>query len=158
MFYDGQHVSYVGLDPQRIGDRGRVLQAEAHGAHVLWISGALNNQVVYTDGMDMAPLSRVSNHQDGLEDSLEVGEYTAHTAVRVAYDDGGEVGVLNYMAEQGYLAAFASIADETLSFVASRIRQDPGFAVVAAQLDDDEAADLVRLAAAVLMRDAFTED
>jgi hypothetical protein len=40
--------------------------------------------------------------------------------------------------------------------VASRIRADASFRVVIADLDDDEAESVLRLASACLIRDAFT--
>lgn len=156
MLTDGQPVTYVGLDPNRIGDRGRVLQSEASGAHVLWQTGSLVNQIVYTDDMDIAPVGRVVA-SDSLDDSLEYG-IVSTSAVRQAMDDGGEVAVLNFMSEHGHLAGFQQIAEEALQFIASRIRSDEQMRAITAQLEDDEAEALISLASHVLVRDAFTDE
>jgi hypothetical protein len=156
MLTDGQPVTYVGVDPQRIGDRGRVLQGEQGGAHVLWQTGARLNNIEWTDDEDLAPFGKVA-HVDGLDDSLEYG-IVSTSAVRQAMEDGGEVAVLNFMAEHGHLAGFQAIAEEALQFIAARIRAEEAVRSVTAQLDEDEAAALVSLAAHVLVRDAFSDE
>lgn len=157
---DGQQVSYIGLDGHitdpALGDRGKVLAVGQTASHVLWTTGHLADQITLTDNYDLAIVGRALE-SDGLEDSLEYGTIIT-TAVRDAYDDGGEVAVLNFMAEQGHLACFHDIAEDTIQFIASRLRQDAGFQAVASHLEEDERESLVLLATHVLLRDAFTEE
>lgn len=157
---DGQKVSYIGPDDQGLvlGDRGEVISAAGSASHVLWTSGALKDEVVLIDNMDIAPVGKQTQAKvaDGLDDSLEVGVFTV-TAAREMYDEAGEVGLLNEMAAQGFLASFVAIAQEASDLIQTRIRNDPSFRAVTAQLEDEEADSLVRLASFVLVRDAFGE-
>lgn len=156
---DGQTVSYIGPGNGGIdlGDTGKVLSAGATGSHVLWSTGVLTNQIVLVDNLDLAPMGRQAS-LDGLDDSLDVVDAMSFSAARNAYDLGGEVGVLNQMAEEGLLAAFGSIAEDAYEFIAGRVRQDPSFRAVTSQLDDDEGEALIALASHVLLRDAFGVD
>lgn len=158
---DGQKVSYVGppTDGLQMGDRGEILSAAAHGSHVLFSTGSRKGGVVFVDHIDLAfgQGKKVATIQDGLDDSLDVGTLGV-TATREVFENSGEVGLLNVMAEQGHLASFASIAQEAHDLIQMRIRNDPSFRSVTAQLDDEEGEAVIRLAAAVLMRDAFGVD
>lgn len=154
---EGCRVSYVGdgSDGRALGDRGRLLVRSGGKGHVNWDDG----QVTMHD-LDFLAASSGQTRQaavappDGLEDSLEVGPITM-VGVRGVYDTEGGVGVLNAMATTGVLAAFPEIAAQAQHFVAGRIREDPSFHAVVAQLDDDEAEELVALASQVLLRDAW---
>lgn len=154
MMREGSKVSYTGMDADGVslGDQGAVLAASGPRAEVMWYTGSRTNQVTIVDEFDLVVTgSRVS---DGLEDSLEVGGLVTFSA-RHAYDEGGEVAILNQMADAGHLAAFADIAEEALSMVAARLRQDASFRAVTAQLDEEEAEGVLRLASSCLIRDAF---
>ncbi len=158
MIYDGSRVEYSGLGEGSLvhGDQGAALVVSGTCAHVQWKTGALAGQVtpVHTD--DLLPLgSRQGAVEDSLDDSLEVSGLGTFTA-RQIYDEGGSQGLLNAMADTGRLAAFQEIAEEALSLVASRIRTSPSFIALSAHLDEDEAEETIRLASAVLIRDAFT--
>lgn len=157
---DGQKVSYIGPDDNglTLGDRGEVISAAATGSHVLFTTGAQANEVVLIDNMDLAPVGKQTQAkvEDGLDDSLEVGVISV-TAAREMFDEVGEVGLLNEMAAQGHLLSFTAIAQEAADLIQSRIRNDPSFRAVTAQLEDEEADSLVRLASFVLVRDAFGE-
>ena len=154
MMREGSKVSYTGMDADGVtlGDQGRVLATDGSRAEVLWYTGARTNQVTVADGYDLVVTgSRVA---DSLEDSLEVGGLVTFSA-RHTYDQGGEVALLNQMAEAGHLAAFADIAEDALNLVASRLRHDASFRAVTAQLDEEEAEGVLRLASSCLIRDAF---
>jgi hypothetical protein len=157
MMREGSKVSYTGMDADGVslGDQGRVLLTDGSRAEVLWHTGARINQVTVAAEFDLVVTG--SRASDGLEDSLEVGGLVTFSA-RHAYDEGGEVAILNQMADAGHLAAFADIAEEALSMVASRLRQDASFRAVTAQLEEEEAEGVLRLASACLIRDAFSEE
>lgn len=153
---DGQTVTYIGpgMNGLAIGDQGKVLSAERDSCHVLWASGALHNQIVLVGNFDLAPIGRQAT-LDGLEDCLDVDSGISTSATRDIFDTGGEIGLLNQMAEEGHLASFAAIAEDAYEFIASRVRQDPAFRSITAHLDEDEGEALIRLASHVLLRDAF---
>lgn len=155
---DGQRVSYVGqeVDGLAMGDRGEVLSAAQDASHVLWSTGKRAGFVDLVDHLDLATTQKkvAVTVEDGLDDSLDVGTLSV-SATREVYDEAGETGVLNTMAEAGHLTSFAAIAQEAHDLITMRIRQDPSFRAVTAQLDDEEGESVIRLAAAVLMRDAF---
>lgn len=158
---DGQRVSYIGdgREGLALGDKGQVLVVEGRSSHVLWATGSLKGQVTLTDHFDIVAQGKaqtVASFDPEQDDSLEVGGITT-TAVRDLYDADGEAGVLNWMANAGHLASFQAIAEEAHTFIVARLRQDPSFQVVANNLDDDENESVIRLAASVLLRDAFGE-
>lgn len=158
MIVEGSAVSYTGLDGDDLcqGDQGRVLSVSGPVVHVMWSTGAYLGDVLPVYESDLVSLAAIDD-SDPLTDSLEVGSLSTFSA-RQAYDSGGEVAVLNEMAEAGNLAVFASIAEDALSLVASRIRCDPAFHLAVAELDEDEAESVLRLASVCLVRDAFGLD
>lgn len=149
---EGEEVTYVGPDTEglRTGDVGTLMMlASATAAHVQ----APNQGIYLVDVYDLAPAT-ASRTVDPLADSLEFGGLTTF-ATRQVYDLGGSTGVINAMAQAGHLTGFGDIAEEALALVASRIRQDPSFRAVTASLEDEEAEDVLRTAAASLIVDAF---
>lgn len=157
MLDDGSRVAYTGVGGGPLaGDEGAVLVTDGHAAHVQWKTGALAGQVTLVDTVDLVPLSaRRGAVEAALDDSLEVAGVGTFTA-RQIYDDGGSEGLLNAMAEAGHLAAFTPIAEEALALVTGRLRACASIQQVVSHLEDDEADEVVRTAAAVLIRDAFT--
>lgn len=153
---DGARVSYVGdeTDGRALGDRGHLLVRQGSLGHVKWDDGTITPHrmdfLAKAHGGPSVPHQR----RDELDDSLDVGPIHA-TGVRGTYDTEGSPGVLNALSSSGALVAFPSIAEDALAFVAQRIRQETVFRQAATELDDDETEDLVRLASAVLLRDAF---
>lgn len=158
MLYDGCRVTYTGvkdglLDP---GDQGSILVTSGHCAHVQWKTGALAGQVLLVDTSDLETLgSRQGAVEESLDDSLEVSGLGTFTA-RQIYDEGGSQALLNAMADSGKLSAFQEIAEEALALVAGRIRASASFTALASHLDEDESEEMVRLASAALIRDAFS--
>lgn len=158
---DGQRVSYIGpeVEGRSLGDRGEVISAARDASHVLWHTGKRTGHVDLVDHYDLSLGQKkvAATIDDGLDDSLDVGTL-AVTGAREIYDEAGETGILNTMAEGGHLASFTAIAEEAHALIQTRIRNDPSFRSVTAQLDDEESESVIRLAAAVLMRDAFGVD
>lgn len=156
MVCEGSNVSYAGVDGDDLltGDQGRVLSVADTVAHVLWATGSCVNRVLPVYDTDLVSLGSSEAAQDVLGDCLEVGGLVTFSS-RQAYDTGGEVAVLDAMAEAGHLAMFADVAQDALALVASRIRSDASFRAVVADLDEDEAESVLRLASACLVRDAF---
>ena len=157
---DGEKVRWVGSDgPDKpgVGDTGTVLTASGSAGHVLWSTGALRGRTTLCEDLDVVPTRTVARTsvQAALEDSLEVGH---HLAVRETFEESGETGLINAMAERGYLAGLTRIAEEAASLVAARLREEPAFARVLADLDASEGDALVTTASMVLLRDAFTPD
>lgn len=162
-FYEGQAVSYVGDGQQglTLGAHGRLLAFASSGSagHVHWLDGPLRGQVtVHELGTEVLPSTKkFAAVHDGLEDSLEVGPIQ-HTSARAVYDLEGSAGVLSLLASSGHLANFEQIADDANAFVQGRIRAEASVREALAQLDDEEASELVALASRVLLRDAFGPD
>lgn len=157
MIHDGTRITYTGPQdgPLKPGDQGSVLAVSGHAAHVQWRTGALAGQVQLMDADDLQPLgSRQGALEDALDDSLDVAGLGTFTA-RQLYDETGPSGLLNAMADAGKLAAFQDIAEEALTLITERLRTSASFTALAAHLDDDEADQIIRMASAALIRDAF---
>lgn len=160
MIYDGCRVTYTGLGDNGLAfdDQGLVLVASDGGAHVHWKTGALADQVTLVDARDLVMLgSRPQAVEAALDDSLEVSGLGTFTA-RQIFDEGGSEALLNVMVDAGHLSSFGSIAEEALTLVVGRIRSADAIRQVVCHLDDAEADEVVRLAAAALIRDAFNPD
>lgn len=158
MNLEGRTVSYVG-DPRAdlaVGDRGRVLSSNGDCCHVMWATGASTGQVslLPVDEVVVGRRQAASAPTDPLEDSLAVPSLSA-VAVVETFDAEGPAGLLNALAEAGMLASFAQIAEEAVTHVAARLCQDEEFRAVLGQLDPEDGSELVSLASAVLLRDAF---
>ena len=154
MLRDGDEVYYSG-DGQhggQVGDVGRVLSAGGGAAHVKWASGGRAGLVSLEDADDLEPRRTVAAL---LEDSIEFGDLRVEAA-REAYDEQGAHGVLAMLAERGHLMSFAEIAEEALTLVAARVRRDPSVREAIGQLDEDEGDQVVRVASAALIYDAFS--
>jgi hypothetical protein len=157
---EGQLASYVGDGHTGIslGAQGEVLAFAGHGAHVTLVprddlaalsSGNRARQQYVASQVVMGGLA------DELDDSLDVGAPPLSTVASVQQSEG-TVGVLNMLAAQGYLQrSLSTLNEEVMSVVAHRIRQDPGVREVTAQLDDDDAEDLVQLASLNFLQNSF---
>lgn len=155
---EGSRVTYVGdAHPSLVvGDQGRVLVYEGNAVHIQWVTGSRKSQVDMLDPMDVTSVVKQGS-ADGMDDSLDIGTMVV-TSARDVFDTEGEVGLLNLMADHGHLAAFQLIASTALIGIQADIRADPSFRAVMAQLEDEEADSLVRLASLALLRDAFGTD
>lgn len=156
--HEGSRVSYIGdgRDGRVLGEHGTLLVRSGSKGTVRWEDSSISD--AYLD--DLAPVTRgrvaVRDDSLGLDDSLEVGSIQA-IGVRGLFDREGSVGVLNAMATHGSLSGFSEIAQDALAYVAQRIRSEPAFREVVAQLDDDESEELFTTASQALLRDAFGE-
>lgn len=158
MIYDGCSVEYTGQETDSLvpGNQGSVLVVSGHSAHVQWKTGGMAGQVTLQDSDDLSPSrGRHEAVEASLDDSLEVSGLGTFTA-RQIYDEGGSGALLNAMADSGKLSSFRDIAEEALALIAGRIRTSASFTALASHLDEDEADEMVRLAAATLIRDAFS--
>lgn len=155
MMREGAKVAYTGAEEGglEVGDRGKVVSVDGNICHVLWTSGAKVHQITPHYDSTLVTVTGASNDH-GLDDSLEVGSLLTFSA-RNSFDAGGSVQVVSEMAEMGHLGTFSEIAEEALSLVAARVRQDPSFRMVTADLEEDEAEEVYRIASACLIRDAF---
>lgn len=163
MLREGDVVSWVGTGAPggpAVGDVGRVASSSGNSGHVLWTTGSRSGRVDLVAEWDVVPAPTVpkTGHSvtASLTDSLSMDG--VHTAVRDTFEESGPAGLLSAMHALGDLACFATIAEEALILVATRLREDPQFAHTLAALDDPDADSLVSLASSVLLRDAFTEE
>jgi hypothetical protein len=160
MLYDGCRVVYTGADdgPLRMDDQGAVMVLGERSAHVQWRTGSLAGQISLVDSRDLLPVeARRGAVEAALDDSLEVAGLGVFTA-RQIYDEGGAEGLLNAMVDAGHLASFTTIAEEALALVTGRLRASAALHGVTSHLEEAEAEDVVRTAAAALIRDAFSVD
>lgn len=158
MIREGSTVVYTGLvldNTPALGDAGTVIALDpvSHTAHVMWSEGA---RAYCTDPMYLHSLAAKGRNDDGLDDSLEVGQLSF--SARKVFDSEGPEMLVSAMSEFGHLGSFATYAEEAVALVASRIRSDPEFRAVIAELDEDEAETVFRTASICLIRDAFQED
>lgn len=154
---EGSRVTHLGTG-ELFGHTGKLLVRAGQGGHVKWASGPQIGRVTMVDIDDLVPAAAVPRtaavDRDELEDSLEVGGLS-FSAVQHMQAIEGTVGVLHFAANSGYLANFQDIAEETFLHVAGRVRQDPAFREVLAQLDENDGDALVTLATRSLLHDAF---
>lgn len=151
---DGARVAYAGDgdDGLSVDDRGKVLSAGMSGSHVLWSTGSRTGEITLTANHDLVPVEGARIVYDDLDSGCLVT-----FAVRDVHNRRGAAGLLNAMNDEGHLATTAALAEEALALVATRLRQDPSFKEVLAQLEPDDGAEFVTFAAAVILRDAFRE-
>lgn len=155
---EGSKVVYVGDDPRvGVGTVGQILaHADSASSHVQWAGGDRSGAVDVISHEELIPhrthgtKATQSHASAGFEDSLE-HQALLRFAVRETYDNYGEDGVINALSETGTLASLAPLAGDVIGAIGSKLRQDPEFSLVLAQLDDQEADGLlVRVAVALL--------
>lgn len=146
--YTGQTVKWNGIgDPAR----GHIVAvAGKDSVHVKWATGPNAGDITITDVYDLDPF--VSNRITEKEDPLHL------TAVRRAYDQDGESGVLNFLSSHKYLDTWNDIAQDVLDYAEQRIRVDASMELVDEQLSTSERTLVIQAAALALLRDAFSED
>lgn len=144
IFYEGEPVHWTGSPVQAEGH----IVALAGGntaAHVKWASGPDAGHMTVVDLYDIEPVT-----------ASKVEEDPFHlTAVRRAYDDEREAGVLNFLASNEYLDSWTGLAKDVLIYVEDRLRRDASMELVDEQLTAAEAQQVVKTAALTLLRDAF---
>lgn len=146
--YEGQTVQWSG-DGQSA--RGHIVAiAGRDTVHVKWATGPEAGSITMTDVYELDPF--VANRVSEKEDPLHL------TAVRKAFDQDGESGVLNFLSSHKYLATWQEIARDILDYAEQRIRVDASMELVDEQLTPQERGMVVQAAALALLRDAFSEE
>lgn len=148
VLYEGQTVKWTGDD---VSARGHIVAvAGKDSVHVKWATGPNAGDITVTDVYDLDPF--VSNKVVEKEDPLHL------TAVRRAYDQDAEAGVLNFLAKHKYLDTWQTIAKDVLDYAEQRIRIDASMELVDEQLSNQERGLVIQAAALALLRDAFSEE
>lgn len=149
---EGARVSYVGDDAggPALGDQGRVVAHSGSASHVRWLTGQATGQITLVAHEDLVQPTAARM----VDDDLSSGPLVA-IAVREVYDETGEVGLLNALAEAGHLAAFSEIAEEALGFVQGKVASDPSVAEALSHLESNEQMEVLSFLTAALLRDAF---
>ena len=146
IFYEGSPVEWTGGGFQA---EGHIVVLGTNAAHVKWTSGPSADQITFTDLFDIEPVTASAKPQ---EDPLHL------TAVRRAFDNDREVGVLNFLASNKYLASWPKIAQDVIAYTEARIQADSSMELVDEQLSIPERNAVVTQAALALLRDAFADD
>lgn len=160
---EGQKVAYVGDDVMvGVGTLGKVLASAGSAQHVQWLDGARTGQVDLIPADDLVPYRMAQRNEDGsvaaqFEATLDMPSMVT-VSVRDTYDTYGEEGLLNALDDAGHLATLSEYANDAISTVAGRLRQDPTFALVLGQLDEFEAESLLVRVAVGLLAPATEED
>lgn len=143
IFHDGDAVEWAGGGGFRA--EGHIIAAGTNSAHVKWASGPDSEHITLVNLFDIEPVTAK------LDDPFHL------TAVRNAYDNSQEVGVLNFLASNNYLDSWTGIASDILVYAESCIRKDASMELVDEQLTGAEKQAVVTAAALALLRDAFGE-
>lgn len=148
---EGLKVSYIGDpgDDLDIGDTGKVIASDGQASHIRWLTGKSEGQITFNDDFDLVVISKEVGYDDLMSGSLVT------VAVRNTFDKLGQAGLLNALNDEGHLSVFQPIAEEAISMVAARIRQDASFVEVLSELDSEEGNDFVTYASLALLNDAF---
>lgn len=157
--HDGGRVVYAGHEQEGLvpGMQGRVLSCTALYGHVQWLEGPHKGQVGLYPVEDLAAVGRMPSSDPGrsvsasLNDSLEVGSLVSVTSAKEAYDVMGGEGLVAHLASGGYLSAYASLAEEALQQLVDGLSHDMVIRQVIAQMDPEEAEDVLRRSATLLL-------
>jgi hypothetical protein len=157
--HDGGKVVYAGQEQDGLlpGVHGRVLSCTALYGHVQWLEGPHKGDVGLYPVEDLAAVGRMPSGDPGrsvgasLNDSLEVGSLVSVASAKEAYDVMGGEGLVSHLASAGYLAAYASMAEDVLQQLVSGLSHDPVIRQVIAQMDPEEAEDVLRRSATLLL-------
>lgn len=157
--HDGGKVVYAGQEHEGLtpGTQGKVLSCTALYGHVQWLEGPHKDKVGLYPIDDLATVGRLPSADPSrsvsasLNDSLEVGSLVSVASAREAYDSMGGEGLVSHLASGGYLSAYSSLAEDALQQVISGLSRDPVIMQVTAQMDPEEAEDVLRRSAALLL-------
>lgn len=154
--HNGGKVVYVGGDEDPgYGAHGHVLSCTAAYAHVQWLEGPHQGRVglYMAEDLDEAPASR-SIVTASLDDSLEVGSLVSLASAQEAYEETGGEGLVSHLASAGHLAAYSQVAEEALQLITARLQQDPVLHQLTSSMDPEEADEVFRTAAHMLLSDS----
>jgi hypothetical protein len=157
MHSNGDEVVYTGVRERDLtsGVHGRVLSATAAYAHVQWLEGSRAGDVGLYGNDELAPA--VSYHRTvaaSLDDCLEVGSLVSLASAQEAYEESGSDGLVSHLASGGHLSSYSSVAEDLLQQVTAVLQQDPVLHQLTAQMDPDEADEVLRRAAMTLLSDS----
>lgn len=174
---EGRLATFIG-EGEDFGAEAEVLSTGASSAWVRFVTGARTGEIDLVDDLDLipvetrsryasapaplpvvpqpvlAPMAPVTASRDELDDSLDVG-LPMRVGAAAVQQTQGTLGVLTMLAHRGDLHRLSSVVDEALIMVANRIRNDSGICQVTAQLDEDDAENLVQMASLALLNSVF---
>jgi len=159
--HDGGQVIYTGPERDGLlpGVRGRVLSCTALYGHVQWEEGPRAGTVELLSVEDLAtPGIRSGAAYQGsvgasLNDSLEVGSLVSLASAEEAYDAMGSEGLISHLTAGGHLAAYSSMAEEVMQTLIAGLQQDPVLHQLTALMDPEEAEEIFRRTATLLLID-----
>jgi hypothetical protein len=154
---NGDKVVYVGPENDEVsyGVHGQVLSCTAAYAHVQWQEGNVTGKVGLYMAEDLNVASDIRNAVTAsLDDSLEVGSLTSLSSAREAYEETGGQGLVSHLASVGYLAGYSQVAEEALQLITAQLQQDPVLHQLTASMDPEEADEVFRTAAHMLLSDS----
>jgi hypothetical protein len=149
VFYDGESIRWVGAGNFQAEGSIVAVDTVSQAAHVKWASGPDIGDMTFVDLFDIEP---VTARKVKDEDPMHL------VAVRNAYDDGAESGVLNFLASNSYTNSWSKIASDVFAYTQQRIRADASMELVDEQLSIPEKQKVVAAAAMALLRDAFSDE
>jgi hypothetical protein len=174
---EGRLATYIG-EGDDFGAQVEVLSLENRAAWGRFVTGARTGEIELIEDLDLTPAEPRSRYarldpvvvpvspvsapvvviaaRDDLDDSLDVG-LPLRVGVAQVQHTQGTLGVLTMLATRGDLQRLSTVVDEAFMVVANRIRQDPNVRTVIAQLDDEDAENLVQMASLTLLHSAFGE-
>lgn len=158
---EGARVAYAGpanRDNIGIGDEGRVLVTTPHTCHVIMRTGSRQGQVFQIPPEDLTVLAAPRH---AVDDSLSDGTLDepisfVTTAVRKAYDRGGEKGLITALANRGELPDFEPVAEEAVQQLVASVRNHPVVIRVVAELDEEEGESLIQTLAVSAINEALS--
>lgn len=154
--HNGGTVRYIGDGPDgpEFGTSGRVLSCTAAYGHVQWLEGAWRGQVGLYPAEELDSESHAHTVAASLDDSLEVGSLVSMASAQEAYEESGGEGLVSHLASTGYLASYSSVAEEAFQLIAARLQQDPVLRQLTTSMDPEEADEVYRVAARMLLSDS----
>lgn len=157
---EGSRVAYagqIGVGCPAIGDEAKVIASTPDYCHVVWQGGLRRGSIDLISAADLTPLNRMVMPGTVEADLHDTFGFEV-VGMRQVFDEAGESGVLNVLAQAGHLSSLAAYAQEALEAVTAQVRTDPSIRRVLADLDADEAESVIEVAAAALLRDAYGTD
>lgn len=151
MFFEGEHVDYVGDGLDGIPPaQGRIMAfASEKAAHVLWENGPRE------EAIDIVGLHDLE-HSASLSTMSAKPSVTAPMLVRRVMKREGSAGVLQYLASTHQLDSWPDIARDILTYVESRLRVDSSMELPYELLGPDDVDRIITTAAQTLLRDMFS--
>lgn len=161
---EGCKVAYIGneIAGHAIGDDGKVIAADGERFHVAWRTGSRKGQIELMSVLDITPVSDPDavpeSRSASLDDSLEYGSPVLSFSARRVFEESGFRGLVAALEDDGHLSTIAGRVSEMVGSIVSEVRGDAAVVQAAADLDYDEADELVSTLVAALVRGAVGQD